>query len=186
MENKKIANPGPLGLLGFGMTTVLLNIHNAGILELNIMIVAMGICLGGLAQLIAGIFEFKNGNTFAGTAFVSYGAFWFSLVLIWTSDLSAKADNVSMGFYLLLWALYTLVMFIGTLKHDRASQVVFGSLTILFLLLSIGDFTEIKGITIAAGVVGIICGLSAIYAASAQIINNEFGKTILPLGKKHD
>ncbi len=187
MDIKKIANPGPLGLLGFGMTTVLLNLENAGIIHLSMVIIAMGICLGGLAQLIAGIFEFKNGNTFAGTAFVSYGTFWFSLVLIWCGKFGpAPVDSLSMGFYLLMWCLYTGVMFIGTLKHNRATQVVFGTLTLLFLLLALGKFTEVTLITKIAGVLGIICGLSAVYNASAQILNAEYGKVILPVGDKHE
>jgi succinate-acetate transporter protein len=87
-----------------------------------------------------------------------------------------------MGFYLLLWGIFTLFMAIGTLRHNRATQVVFFSLAALFFLLSIGDFTEIAAIRTLAGIVGIFCGLSAIYASMAQIINNEFGKTIMPLG----
>ena len=85
----KEANPAPLGLLGFGMTTVLLNLHNAGLMPLSIVIVAMGIALGGLAQIIAGIFELRNGNTFAGTTFTAYGLFWWSLVLIWVNPFTA-------------------------------------------------------------------------------------------------
>ena len=137
----KVANPGPLGLLGFGMTTVLLNLHNAGLMPLSIVIVAMGIALGGLAQIIAGIRELKQGNTFAGTAFTAYGLFWWSLVLIWTNPYTAAgiqaASKEAMGYYLLLWGIFTGFMFIGTLKHNRATQVVFGSLTILFFLLAI-------------------------------------------------
>ena len=182
-NEKKTANPGPLGLLGFGMTTVLLNLHNAGLLPLSIVIVAMGVALGGLAQIIAGIRELKQGNTFGGTAFTAYGLFWWSLVLIWTNPFGVNgSDNVSMGFYLLLWCIFTLFMFIGTLKHNRATQVVFGTLTVLFLLLAIGDFTENHVITTIAGIEGIICGLSAIYSAMGQIVNGEFGKTVLPLG----
>ena len=182
----KLANPGPLGLLGFGMTTVLLNLHNAGLLPLSIVIVAMGIALGGLAQIIAGIRELKQGNTFAGTAFTAYGLFWWSLVLIWTNPFAAggleNASKTAMGYYLLLWGIFTLFMFIGTLKHNRATQVVFGSLTVLFFLLSIADFTGIHAITTVAGFEGIFCGLSAIYSAAGQILNAEYGKTILPLG----
>ena len=179
----KVANPGPLGLLGFGMTTVLLNLHNAGLLPLSIVIVAMGIALGGLAQIIAGIRELCQGNTFGGTAFTAYGLFWWSLVLIWVNPFPGieAASKTAMGFYLLLWGIFTLFMFIGTLKHNKATQVVFGSLTLLFFLLAIGDFTGIHAITIVAGVVGIFCGLSAIYSAMGQILNAEFGKTILPL-----
>ena len=180
----KHANPGPLGLLGFGMTTVLLNLHNAGLLPLSIVIVAMGIALGGLAQILAGIREMKQGNTFAGTAFTAYGLFWWSLVLIWVNPFKGieGGDSTSLGFYLLLWGIFTAFMFIGTLKHNRATQVVFGSLTILFLLLAIGDFTGIHAIHTIAGIEGIFCGLSAIYSAMGQIVNGEYGKTIIPLG----
>lgn len=180
----KHANPGPLGLLGFGMTTVLLNLYNAGLLPLSIVIVAMGIALGGLAQIIAGVRELKQGNTFAGTAFTAYGLFWWSLVLIWVNPFKGieAADSTSLGFYLLLWCIFTAFMFIGTLKHNRATQVVFGSLTILFLLLALGDFTGIHAIHTIAGIEGIFCGLSAIYSAMGQIVNGEYGKTIIPLG----
>ena len=181
---KKVANPGPLGLLGFGMTTVLLNIHNAGFLPLSIMIVAMGICLGGLAQIIAGVRELCQGNTFGGTAFTAYGLFWWSLVLIWVDpyDGIESATKEAMGFYLLLWGIFTAFMFVGTLKHNRATQVVFGSLTVLFFLLAAGDFTHNETITKIAGYEGIFCGLSAIYSAMGQIINAEFGTKIIPLG----
>ena len=180
----KHANPGPLGLLGFGMTTVLLNLHNAELLPLSIVIVAMGIALGGLAQIIAGIRELCQGNTFGGTAFTAYGLFWWSLVLIWLNPGKAveSADKISMGYYLLLWGIFTAFMFIGTLKHNRATQVVFGSLTILFILLALGDFTGNHTITMIAGFEGIFCGLSAIYNAMGQILNAEYGKKIIPLG----
>ncbi len=174
-------NPAPLGLLGFGMTTILLNLHNADIIPLSIVIVAMGIALGGLAQIIAGIVEFCNGSTFGGTAFTAYGLFWWSLVIIWILPASQSADLTSMGFYLLLWGIFTFGMFIGTLKHARSSQIVFGSLTILFFLLAIGDFTGNHMITRIAGFEGIFCGLSAIYSALAQIINGEFKKEVLKL-----
>lgn len=183
-ENKSaIANPGPLGLLGFGMTTVLLNLHNAGFIPLSIVIVAMGFALGGAAQIIAGVMEFKKGNTFGATAFTAYGFFWWSLILIWInpfSSINAK-DDMSMGFYLLLWGIFTLIMSIGTLKHNRATQVVFFSLTVLFFLLAAANFTGSHMIHTVAGYVGIFCGLSAIYNCGAQIINNEFGRKVLPL-----
>src|SRR5947199_4031386 len=138
-------NPAPLGLLGFGMTTVLLNFHNAGFFELNTMILAMGICYGGIAQVIAGMMEWRKGNTFATTAFISYGLFWLSLVaLIVLTKLgwAAKSDDTAMAAYLAMWGLFTLVMFIGTLRLNRALQIVFGTLAILFFLLAIGDFTN--------------------------------------------
>lgn len=178
-----IANPAPLGLLGFGMTTILLNLHNAAIIPLSAVILAMGLCLGGAAQIVAGIMEFIKGNTFGATAFTAYGFFWWSLVLIWTNPFGSisKADEASMGFYLLIWGIFTAFMFVGTLKHNRATQIVFFTLAALFLLLSIGDFTGNQFIKLVAGWVGIFCGLSAIYNSFAQIVNNEFGKKILPL-----
>jgi uncharacterized protein len=182
------ANPAPLGLLGFGMTTVLLNLHNAGLYELNSMIIGMGIFVGGIAQIIAGIEEWKKNNTFGATAFTAYGSFWISLVAIWliprtSMGTGLKSDEVSMGWYLLLWGIFTAFMFIGTFRLNRALQTVFGSLVVLFLLLALGDFTGIKEIKFIAGIEGVFCGLSAIYACSAQILNEVYGKTILPLGK---
>jgi len=180
---QKRANPAPLGLLGFGLTTILLNLINAGIIELSIMIAAMGIAVGGLAQIIAGILEFREHNTFGGTAFTAYGFFWISLVIIWMNPagMMAAADAKSMGFYLLVWGIFTAFMFIGTLKHNKATQLVFGTLTLLFFTLALGDFTQISIITTAAGVIGIICGASAFYTAVALVINNEFDKSIFPL-----
>jgi succinate-acetate transporter protein len=182
-EGKKSANPGPLGLLGFGMTTVLLNLHNAGIIELSIVIVAMGFALGGAAQIVAGITELQLGNTFGGTAFTAYGFFWWSLCLIWINPFEAikPGDGAAMGFYLLLWGIFTLFMFFGTLVHNRATKAVFLSLTVLFFLLAIGDFSENHSIKILAGYVGILCGLSAIYSAVGQIVNEECKRTIFPL-----
>lgn len=182
------ANPAPLGLFGFGMTTVLLNFHNAGLYELNSMIIGMGIFVGGIAQIIAGIQEWKKNNTFGATAFTAYGSFWITLVTIWLLPKTSigaglKSDEVAMGWFLLMWGIFTAYMFIGTLRLNRVLQVVFGSLIVLFLLLSIGDFTGIKEIKVIAGIEGIFCGLSAIYASAAQILNEVYGKIILPLGK---
>jgi len=180
------ANPAPLGLLGFGMTTVLLNLHNAGFYELNSMVLAMGICYGGLAQIIAGIMEWRKNNTFAATAFISYGLFWLSLVmLIVLTKLGwgAPSNDTAMAAYLAMWGLFTAVMFIGTLRLHVAGQIIFGSLAILFFLLAIGDFTGAStGFRHATGYEGIFCGFSAIYAGLAQVLNELFGKTVLPLG----
>lgn len=180
-------NPAPLGLLGFGMTTVLLNLHNAGFYELNSMILAMGICYGGAAQIIAGIMEWKKGNTFATTAFISYGFFWWSLVaLIVLPKLgwAGASSDTAMAAYLAMWGLFTGVMFISTLRLHVAGQIVFGSLTILFFLLAIGDFTSAgAGFKHFTGYEGIFCGFSAIYAGLAQVLNELFGKTVLPLGQ---
>jgi succinate-acetate transporter protein len=168
------------------MTTVLLNLHNAGFYELNSMILAMGICYGGAAQIVAGIMEWKKGNTFASTAFLSYGLFWLSLVtLIVMAKLgwAAPSNDTAMAAYLAMWGLFTAVMFIATLRLHVAGQVVFGSLTILFFLLAIGDFTNASaGFKQFTGYEGIFCGFSAIYAGLAQVLNETFGKTVLPLG----
>ena len=180
------ANPAPLGLLGFGMTTVLLNLHNAGFYELNSMVLAMGICYGGAAQIIAGAMEWRKGNTFATTAFVSYGLFWLSLVtLIVLAKLGwgAVSNDTAMAAYLAMWGLFTAVMFVGTLRLNRALQVVFGTLAILFFLLAYGDYTNASaGFKHFTGYEGIFCGFSAIYAGLAQVLNELFGKTVLPLG----
>lgn len=179
------ANPAPLGLFGFGMTTVLLNIHNAGIYEMSSMILAMGICYGGLAQIIAGIMEWKKKNTFGTVAFTSYGLFWLSLVALivmpkmgWVDAASSKG----MICYLGMWGIFTLLLFIGTLRINKALQVVFGTLTLLFFLLAAGDATGSAGLKTFTGWEGIVCGLSAMYAAIAQILNEVYGKTVLPLG----
>jgi hypothetical protein len=179
-------NPAPLGLLGFGMTTVLLNLHNAGFYELNSMILAMGICYGGAAQIIAGIMEWRKGNTFATTAFVSYGMFWLSLVtLILLAKLGwgAASKDTAMAAYLAMWGLFTAVMFVGTLRLNRALQVVFGTLAILFFLLAYGDYANAStGFKHFSGYEGIFCGFSAIYTGLAQVLNELFGKIVLPLG----
>jgi len=119
---------------------------------------------------------------FGATAFTAYGCFWWSLIFILSNPLgSAAADSDSMAFYLLLWAIFTTFMAIGTLKHNHATQIVFFSLTLLFLLLSLGEFTGVSWVTIAAGWVGIFCGLSAVYTSVAQVVNNEHGKQVMPL-----
>ncbi len=182
--NDSTANPAPLGLLGFGMTTVLLNIHNAGYYGLDTMILAMGIFIGGTAQVIAGCMEWKKRNTFGTTAFTLYGFFWLSLVALLVlpkMGLGAVPSEVSMGCYLTVWGVFTAAMFIGTLKINRALQVVFGTLTVLFFLLALADFSGIAAIKIFAGYEGIICGLSAMYAAIAQILNEVYAKQVLPL-----
>lgn len=181
------ANPAPLGLLGFGMTTVLLNLHNAGFFELNIMIMTMGIFYGGITQVIAGIFEYKKGNTFGMVAFTSYGAFWLSLVGIWiipTLGIVPKPDEFSMGCYLFMWGLLTFGLFLGTLKGTLIGKLVFGSLTILFILLALANFTGNHNIHIIAGFEGILCGSFAIYEALAIILNEKYKKIILPIDIK--
>lgn len=187
MGNTKLANPAPLGLMGFGMTTILLNLHNAGFFEFDVIILAMGIFYGGIAQIFAGLLEYKKGNTFGLTAFISYGAFWLTLVailLLPKMGAGAAADTHFMGAYLGLWGIFTLFMFFGTLTGPRMLQFVFASLTVLFALLSIGHFVPNESIIHTAGWIGIICGASAIYLAMGEVLNEQFGRTILPLGEK--
>jgi hypothetical protein len=179
------ANPAPLGLMGFGMTTVLLNLHNAGLFALGSMILAMGIFYGGLAQVIAGIMEWKKGNTFGTTAFCSYGFFWLSLValiMLPAMGLAEATSSLAMAAYLAMWGIFTAVMFFGTLRFNRAMQVVFGTLAILFFLLALGDLTGIPAITKLAGYEGILCGFSAIYTALAQVVNEAYKKQVISLG----
>ena len=129
------ANPAPLGLLAFGMTTILLNLHNAGFFEMNAMIFGMGIFYGGLAQVIAGVLEAKKGNTFGLTAFTSYGFFWLSLVglLVMPKMGWIGAPSVEgMVAFLILWGIFTTLLFVGTLKMSRALQFVFATLALLF------------------------------------------------------
>ncbi|WON77621.1 acetate uptake transporter [Serratia sp. UGAL515B_01] len=185
MHTNKLANPGPLGLMGFGMTTVLLNLHNAGFFPLTSVIISMGIFFGGMAQIFAGILEYKKGNTFGLTAFTSYGCFWLSLVgllLLPRMGLAEPSNAASLGAYLALWGVFTLFMFFGTLCANRVLQFVFASLTLLFALLAVGNMTGNHAILTFAGYEGIICGGSAIYLAMAEVINEQLGRTVLPIG----
>ncbi len=178
------ANPAPLGLMAFGMTTVLLNLHNAGFFALGTMILSMGIFYGGIAQIIAGAMEWKKNNTFGTLAFTSYGLFWISLVGLLVMPrlgLGEAASDSAMVAYLSMWGLFTGVMFIATLKLNRALQFIFGSLTLLFILLALGHATGNSTITQIAGYEGIICGLSSIYTALAVLLNEVYGRVVAPI-----
>lgn len=178
------ANPAPLGLMAFGMTTVLLNFHNAGFFALGTMILSMGIFYGGIAQIIAGAMEWKKNNTFGTLAFTSYGLFWISLVGLLVMPqlgLGEAASDSAMVAYLSMWGLFTGVMFIATLKLNRALQFIFGSLTLLFILLALGHATGNSTITQIAGYEGIICGLSSIYTGLAQLLNEVYGRVVAPI-----
>ena len=184
------ANPAPLGLLGFGMTTVLLNLHSAGLYPLGSMILAMGLVYGGLAQVFAGIMEFKKGNTFGTLAFTSYGLFWWSLVILLLlpnftllSPAAILPDNTAMAAYFFMWGMFTLLMFFGTLKANRAIQFVFASLVVLFFLLTAVRLTGNADLLTITGIEGIICGASAIYTGIAEVLNEVYNKTVLPICK---
>jgi uncharacterized protein len=181
----KLANPAPLGLLGFGITTVLLNLVNAQVFPLDTVILAMGIAYGGIAQIIVGMMEFKKGNTFGTVAFLSYGLFWWSLVLLLVLPSFtgfAGPSTTSLAAYFFIWGLFTFAMFFGTLKANRALQFVFMSLAILFFMLTtrelLGNPVWFNTIT---GIEGIICGGSAVYLGIAEVLNEAHQKTILPI-----
>jgi len=189
----KLANPAPLGLLGFGMTTVLLNLVNAGVFPLDTMILAMGIAYGGIAQIIVGIMEYRKGNTFGTVAFSSYGFFWWSLVILlvlpkvtFLTGLNAPTET-AMAAYFLMWGIFTFAMFFGTLKANRALQFVFMSLAILFFMLTIRELTSNPVLfgtvtfNTITGIEGVICGLSAVYLAIAEVLNEAHHKTVLPI-----
>jgi len=152
---------------------------------MNSMILNMGLFYGGLAQVIAGIMESKKNNTFGFTAFISYGLFWLTLVgllvfpkLGWMTAPSGGA----MIAYLIMWGIFTLLLFIGTLRLNRALQFIFASLTLLFFLLALGDATENATIKTLTGYEGIICGASAVYTAIANLLNELYGRVLLPVG----
>jgi len=196
---QKVANPGPLGLLGFGMTTILLNfVHNARLGSVDAMILGMGLVYGGLAQVIAGVLEFRKGNTFGTVAFTSYGLFWWSYAFINLLPRSIffagyqSPSNESMMAYFIMWGLFTLIMFFGTLKTNRTLQTVFMTLTILFFLLAIKSgllaytsltASDLELFTRIIGIEGIVTGLSAFYLALAEVLNEVHGKTVLPIGQ---
>jgi succinate-acetate transporter protein len=179
------ANPGALGLLAFGMTTVILNLHNAGLFGMGSIVFAMGIFYGGIAQIIAGIMEWKKNNTFGMVAFISYGSFWIVLVFMilmpalgWSDALPSKA----LAAYLALWGLFSLVMFVITFRLSKALQVVFGLLVLLFLLLVVGISLGNTVIVQIAGIEGIICGLSAMYTGLGEVMNEVYKEKIVNLG----
>jgi len=178
-------NPGALGLLAFGLTTIILNMHNAGIFAMGSVVFAMGIFYGGLAQIIAGIMEWKKNNTFGMTAFISYGFFWISLVFLILMPLwgwGAPLGTAAMVCFLGIWGLFSLGMFLITFRLSRAMQVVFGLLVLLFLLLIIGNALGSSTIIVIAGLEGILCGLAAMYTGLGQIMNEVWKETVVRLG----
>jgi len=182
---KKQANVAPLGLLGFGMTTILLNIHNMGFFPVSSVIISMGLFYGGMAQIIAGIFSLHQGKTFAGTAFTSYGFFWISLVGIWLFpntgfELAGTTPAPFFGCYLVLWGLFTAFMWWGTWGGSKVQQFVFLSLTILFFVLALSKFLNSEVINEIAGVIGVICGGSAFYLAMAELLEEVKSSKVLP------
>ncbi|PJG86042.1 acetate uptake transporter [Conservatibacter flavescens] len=179
------ANPGPLGLCGFALTTWLLCLINAGIFDSQSLglVLGMAFAFGGSAQMIAGMFEFKKGNTFGFTAFISYGAFWWS----WALFVTFFKENVPATFvawYLGAWGTFTLMMFLATFSKPKALSAIFFFLTLTFYALAIGDGTGNHSIVNIGGYLGLITALCAFYLAAAEILNESYAKTILPIGER--
>ncbi|MDP3451739.1 MAG: acetate uptake transporter [Bacteroidales bacterium] len=180
---KKMGNPAAVGLAGFGLTTLLLQIHNIGLMGLG-PVVAMGFIFGGVAQMIAGFQEQKMGNNFGYSAFVSYGSFWIGLGLIWIFNYFDiyKSTSSDVGFFMLAWTLFTVILFIASLWVHKAMAITFGLLLIGFILLVIGHFGN-PIYNVIAGYELIACALGAWYMMAAIIINDLAGKDIIPVGK---
>ncbi len=180
---KKMGNPAVVGLAGFGLTTLLLQLHNIGVCGLG-PVLAMGIVFGGLAQMIAGFQEQKLGNNFGYSAFVSYGSFWIGLSVIWILNFLKvhETSHTELGLYMLVWTLYTSIMFIASLYVHKAMAITFGLLLIGFVLLVSGLLGNPALIKVA-GYELIICALGAWYMMAAIIINDLAGKKIIPVGK---
>ena len=182
---EKYANTSPLGLLGFGMSTIFLSFCNVNLYHMNTMIIGTGIFYGGIAQFIAGTFEIRKGNTFSGTAFCSYGAFWLSFcTIVCGPHFFGTVASVpkSTGVYLLFWSIFTGFMTFATLKHGHLTlKLIFLTLTITFLLLSIAEFTESEVMTRIGGGMGLLCGGLALYTACAEVIDGEQGYTFMPI-----
>jgi succinate-acetate transporter protein len=182
-----IANPAPLGLAGFALTTFVLSMVNSGLVSAKAEPVVFGLALayGGLAQLLAGMWEFKTGNTFGATAFSSYGAFWISywaLVTFFAKDIPAADLGHAVGLYLWAWGIFTAYMFVASLRTTAAVAAVFLLLTVTFIILGIGNSGGHSGIVKLGGWVGLATALAAWYASFAQVVNSTFGRDVAPLG----
>jgi uncharacterized protein len=184
----KLANAGPLGLCAFALTTFLLSMVNAKLVNKGAEPIVFGTALmfGGIAQVLAGMWAFRAGNTFAGTAFTAYGAFWLSfwaLVQFYIKDIPAAQAGTAVGLYLVTWALFTAVMFIASFKTTRAVNVVFGLLLVTFLLLGIGNAGGHDALVQWGGYLGLATAAGAAYTGLAEVTNETFGRTVLPLGE---
>ncbi|MBI9054191.1 MAG: acetate uptake transporter [Bacteroidales bacterium] len=177
-------NPAAFGLCGFGMSTLLLNLHNVGLFPLDSMIMAMGIFFGGIAQVMVGNMEAKKNNMFGMVAFGSYGFFWIiliALMMIPKLGLGEAPSPQAMGWFLTIWGIFSTGLFIATFKLTRMMRVLFGSVVALFFLLAIADFTGNATVKLLAGIDGIFSGSFALFLALAMVINSTFNKEVIPL-----
>jgi uncharacterized protein len=180
------ADPGPLGLAGFALTTFVLSMFNAGLVSKTGEPVVLGLALayGGIAQFAAGMWEFRTGNTFGAVAFTSYGAFWVSfwaLVTFFAADIPAEHAGAAIGLFLIAWGIFTLYMFVASLRTTAAVALVFLLLTITFFLLGIGESGGHKGMVEVGGWAGLLTAAAAWYASFAAVVNSTFGRTVLPV-----
>ncbi len=176
----KLANPGPLGLAGFAFTTWMLSMMNAGWFDAKSMglVLALAMAYGGTAQLVAGVLEFPRGNTFGTVAFFSYGAFWWSFALF-VFFFSSGVPGAFVGWYLFVWGIFTFYMWIASFKVNTAVMLVFLALWVTFVLLALGAW-GVSGFTTIGGYVGLVTAILAFYASAAGVINELYGRVILP------
>ncbi|MBD8898761.1 acetate uptake transporter [Rhodanobacter sp. DHG33] len=179
----KFSNPAPLGLAGFALTTWLLSMINAGWFSADGMglVLACALAYGGTAQAIAGVMELPRGNTFGATAFLSYGAFWWSFALF-VLFLHDKVPAAFVGWYLCLWGVFTFYMWLGTFRAPRALQLIFLALWITFFLLAAGEWTGMAGLHQTGGYMGLLTAIFAFYLSAAEIVNDSQQRTVLPIG----
>lgn len=190
LPQPSIADPGPLGLAGFAMTTFVLSVFNANLLNAGLLTVVLPLALfyGGIAQLLAGMWEFRKGNTFGALAFASYGAFWLSyywFVHVIAAGLQPAGEvHKAVGLFLLVWTIFTLYMTVAAMRTNGAVLAVFVALTLAFLFLTIGAFASTdpakSGWTHLGGWIGLITAVLAWYASFAGVANSTWGKAILP------
>jgi len=180
----KLADPGALGLGAFALTTFVLSLANTGwVPAAGASVLAVALFYGGLAQFAAGMWEFARGNTFAATAFTSFGAFWLSFWWLETNPAVAQQAGPSgVGTYLLAWAIFTAYMTIAAVKTNRVTLAVFALLTVTFLALAIGAFTGLGGISQAGGWLGLATALAAWYGSAATVVNATWGRAVFPVG----
>ena len=179
----KLANPAPLGLTGFALTTWMLSMVNAGWFSGSCvpMVLATAFAFGGTAQFFAGLMEMPRGNTFGFVAFCSFGAFWWAFALF-VKFFAAGVPAAFVGWWLFMWGVFTFYMWIGSLAHNRAVQAVFLALWITFFLLAAAEWTGVGILKVAGGYVGLLTAVFAFYAAAAEIINDSHGRVMLPIG----
>ena len=184
MAEQKLGNPAVVGLAGFGLTTLVLQFHNVGWMPSIGPVVWLGIVFGGMAQLIAGLQEMKTGNNFGYCAFTSYGAFWIALALMLLGnkyDL-CKAGTEDVGYFLVAWTLFTAILWIGSLRIHGAMAFTFTTLLIGFILLDLAHFGY-PNLTVVAGYELMISALAAWYMMARVILNEIYGRELLPAGK---